>query len=610
VAETLGQALLTIAMMAGGLWMIADPLGTVGAVGQFANDASLGTLGATAQGTTANAPRTLGDSLRALFAGTIELPWCYLEFGNVRWCSDPAALEPRLRRAALSIVASGQTKLACQTSPAGRPCQSSGETSALTAEHTSQLVREADTNGALFLAFPANLPERNSVKGSSSLLHVLCQSEDDTKCEGSTAAQAEFRSDSGTFPRMIGVVLIAVGVLGMAILFGLLAVHLLASAILSMFMLLLAPFAVLAPALGDAGRAFFTGWLTRMLGAVSSKLIFSFLLGVLLTMQRMLASLEPLGWWTQWLLISAFWWVVFLKRHQALAFVQRGGRAPAAAPTRQTLGRRIEGTRQAKRDIAHPVRWTKNKLLPPLPADEELRKRDRRGQGPGGQIGGRPEGRRKAGEGPQHEGRAGQDGGHAQREQWTKRSELADAPERTGRAGEQSEQTGGPAARTQRVEAHSAGAQSPGADASSAAPRRGGGSHRAHDPASKPSRLERAARLAAYASEPEFAEAAWLASARQSQSQLQLPAPRQLPPQRRSQSPGAQAPGNAGASPSHSTRAASEPHTPSVPVPRAADSQETRMRTSSEIMDDAREVAARHRRQLGLESPAADELDP
>ena len=51
VADTLGQALTTIAMMAVGLWVIADPLGTVGAVGQWANQASLGTLGAIAQGT-------------------------------------------------------------------------------------------------------------------------------------------------------------------------------------------------------------------------------------------------------------------------------------------------------------------------------------------------------------------------------------------------------------------------------------------------------------------------------------------------------------------------------------------------------------------------------
>ena len=110
IGETLGQALLTIAMMAVGLWLIADPLGTVGTVSRFANQASLGTFDAVAQGTTANASRTLGDSMRALFAGAIEVPWCYMEFGDVRWCSDPAMIEPRLRAAASRIVASEQAQ--------------------------------------------------------------------------------------------------------------------------------------------------------------------------------------------------------------------------------------------------------------------------------------------------------------------------------------------------------------------------------------------------------------------------------------------------------------------------------------------------------------------
>ncbi len=565
VAETLGQALLTIAMMAGGLWMIADPLGTVGAVGQFANQASLGTLGATAQGTTADAPRTLGDSMRALFAGAIELPWCYLEFGDVRWCSDPAALEPRLRKAALSLVASAPASLACQSIQVAGSCPSSGETSALSAERTAQLVREANSNGALFLAFPANLPERNSVKEEGSLLHVLCQSDDDKECKGPTAAQAEFRSDSGTFARMIGVMLIAVGVLGMVTLFGLLAVHLLASAVLSMFMLLLAPFAVLAPALGDAGRAFFTGWLGRMLGAVSSKLIFSFLLGVLLSMQRMLASLEPLGWWTQWLLISAFWWVVFFKRHQALAFVRSGGRAPAA-PTRQTLGGKLQGARQAKQDIAHPVRWAKGKLLPPLPHDEQLKRPQRGHRGP------------------------------------VERARGRTAPGRTDR-GQQ------PAVAEDR--------------ASAVAPDRAASGHGERNRPEKPPKIERAARLAAYASVPELDEVALLASARRPQarrepqsqrepqsrreqrSRREQQAQRQLPAQQKQQPQQPLPRAGGGSADATGSNQASATSTPGV-----SGSQSARTRTAREIMDDARAVAAGRKRQLGLDVLAESELEP
>jgi hypothetical protein len=41
VADTLGQAVVMAAMMAGGMWVIADPTGTVGALGGWANQASL-----------------------------------------------------------------------------------------------------------------------------------------------------------------------------------------------------------------------------------------------------------------------------------------------------------------------------------------------------------------------------------------------------------------------------------------------------------------------------------------------------------------------------------------------------------------------------------------
>ena len=47
VAETLGQALLVLAMIAGGSWVMLDPVGTVGALGGWANQAGLGTLAVT-----------------------------------------------------------------------------------------------------------------------------------------------------------------------------------------------------------------------------------------------------------------------------------------------------------------------------------------------------------------------------------------------------------------------------------------------------------------------------------------------------------------------------------------------------------------------------------
>lgn len=419
VADTLGGALTTLAMMGGGLWLIADPLGTVGAVGQWANQASIGTLAAVAQGTPTNAPATLADRMRALYSSAIELPWCYLEFGNVRWCSDPSRLDPRVRSAALAIVAHHEA--GCTTELTASCSVASG--SSAEAAHGEELVREASTNGGLFLAFPANGPQRNSINDEGSLLRAVCQSEDATKCAGPAAAEAEFRTDGGTFPRLLGLLAIAVGVLGMALTFGLIALRLLAAAFFSLLLLLLAPFAVLIPAFGDGGRALFAAWAGRLFGAVVSKLVFSFVLGALLTMQRLLAALDVLGWWTQWLLISAFWWTVFFKRHQAAAMLQGargagsgqgrprplagangGGRAGGHFATGARLatgaagsGERFPLVRGAERLLQgygvarHPRRWTRaqkeTRLAPGVPRDEELKRRQPGGGGGSGKEG-------------------------------------------------------------------------------------------------------------------------------------------------------------------------------------------------------------------------------
>jgi hypothetical protein len=325
VAETLGQALLMAAMMVGGLWVIADPTGTVDALAGWANQASLGTLAAAARGTPSAAGGALAQSMGTVFAAAIEAPWCYLEFGDVSWCRSPARLEPRLRAAGLKIAAGELALVACSASVGSlSPCAAAGSAQAKALERTAALLREAQSNGAIFLALPANGPARNSINDEGSLLRTLCQSSEATSCRGPTAAQAEFRTSSGTLPRLGGLLLIAAGALGMVLLLGFIAVRLLTAAIFSLLYLLMAPGMVLAPALGDGGRTVFRRWAGQLLGAVVAKLLFSFLLGVVLAVLAILADLQALGWWTQWLLMSAFWWGVYVRRHQALGLAEGG----------------------------------------------------------------------------------------------------------------------------------------------------------------------------------------------------------------------------------------------------------------------------------------------
>lgn len=364
VADTLGEVLLMGAMMAGGLAVIADPLGTVGALGQWADEASLGTLATAAHGTPAAPERALSDSLGTLFAGAIEAPWCYLEFGQVGWCREPSRLDSRLRAAALRIVARDGAALACRPEATQLlACVSAASAQGRALAKSAALLREARSNGAIFLALSANGAARNSINEDGSLLRALCQSSEATNCHGPTAAQAEFRTSGGTLARLGGLVLIAVGLAGMLALLAFLAVRLLMAAVFSLLYLLLAPAIVLVPAFGEDGRALFRKWGAQLLGAVISKLVFSFLLGVVLAVLAILSKLTALGWWTQWLLSSAFWWGAYKRRHQVL-----GTRAAAAGHAQQrSLARRMTDMVETPRKSLAATRWAKAKLARELP---------------------------------------------------------------------------------------------------------------------------------------------------------------------------------------------------------------------------------------------------
>jgi len=380
VAETVGQALLMFAMIGAGTWVMLEPTGTVGALGRWANQASLGTLAVTARGAPAGAGRALADSMQSVFAAAVEAPWCYLEFGDVSWCRDPARQDPRLRAAALKIAVAETALVGCSESTSFLgPCAASGSAQAKTLEHSSLLLREARSNGAIFLALPANGPARNSINEPGSLLRVMCQTSDATSCRGATAAQAEFRTNGGTWSRVGGLLLIVAGALGMMLLLGFIALRLLAAALFSLLYLLLAPAAVLAPALGESGRAAFRKWGAHLLGAVVSKLLFSFLLGVVLAVLAILAHLQALGWWTQWLLMSAFWWGAYARRHQALGVTAGMIGREQQVHTRSFLQRAGESL-ESPRKLIRGARRTMGKLSRQPPTREQLRSLGRAGR--------------------------------------------------------------------------------------------------------------------------------------------------------------------------------------------------------------------------------------
>jgi hypothetical protein len=359
VAETVGEAVLMAVMMLAGLWVISDPTGTVGALGAWASQAALGTLAVAAQGAPSHPERTFGSSLETVFVSAIEGPWCYLEFGDVGWCRETTRLDPRLRSAGLRIAATELEQIGCNTSAASSlPCVPLASESAKALQNSAKMLRLARSNGAIFLALPPNGPARNSINEEGSLLRTLCESSTATSCRGPAAGQAEFRTSAQTWSRLSGLLLIVAGLLGMVLLLGFLTLRLLAAALFSLLYLLLAPAVVLTPAFGEGGRALFRKWGLQLLGAVVSKLLFSFLLGVVLALVSIVADFTALGWWTQWLLMSAVWWGAYLRRHQALGLA--GGVTGRERGAQLTVGRRVGGALET-RARARFQRWVDGK---------------------------------------------------------------------------------------------------------------------------------------------------------------------------------------------------------------------------------------------------------
>jgi hypothetical protein len=239
----------------------------------------------------------------------------------------------------------------------------------------------ARTNGALFLALPAGGLARNGLASQTSLptlYATLCGASDPTACTAGTAPQAEFRTAEGTWPRAGGLLLIAIGTAGMLLLLGFIALRLLGAALALLVYLMLAPLAVLAPAFGEGGRGAFRLWLVRLVGAALAKLVYSVMLGVALLIAHLLTSLEALGWWTQWLLLSVFWWLMFEHRHRLLSFVVHERGEPAS---RLALATRLRYQAQAygaaRRTAASAARTATAGVVGSYHAFEQIKNRRR-----------------------------------------------------------------------------------------------------------------------------------------------------------------------------------------------------------------------------------------
>ena len=300
--QTISGLAATVGLMVGALVVINNPAGTVGHVSRLANDASLGFIAAASGGRVERPTEALGGALTGLFDTLVVGPWCALQFGDVDWCTKDRG-GYRNADLWLSFPAEGKEREAIYKLTEGEDATQPGFFS-----DADDVLREAPALkalGALERGAGAELPDD---------ITALIRAEPE---------RVNMQQREGTFTRIALLALIALGLLGAITLLLYLAIKLVLAGLMSLILILLAPAMLLAPAFGESGRATFVAWAKRLLGALAAKLIYSLLLALVIVGAGALSALD-IGWFGVWLLQSAYWWGIFLKREELLGFVSVG----------------------------------------------------------------------------------------------------------------------------------------------------------------------------------------------------------------------------------------------------------------------------------------------
>lgn len=291
--ETFGGLAATVALIVLGLVIISRPAETVGRAAALTNDASLGVLAAGTGGDARRSHGALAAALHGAFESVVRNPWCALEFGSVRYCDE-------------------------RTGDADRPT-----TADLWLGYPAQSWQRDRLHTAMKPKNDGGFDPLGAAKGVLGLDDDRKLPDDVTRLVHKAPERARMQEAGGTFPRLALLGTVAVGMLGAAALFGYLGVRLLLAAAMTLLLLLIAPAMLIAPALGQSGRATFIAWGQRLAGAILAKLIYAVFLTVVLAVGQIFTALD-VGWFGTWLLLGAFWWGVFIKRNELVGFVSAG----------------------------------------------------------------------------------------------------------------------------------------------------------------------------------------------------------------------------------------------------------------------------------------------
>jgi hypothetical protein len=293
--ETVAGLGIAIVMMAGALFVIHDPVGTVGQLSRGANQTSLAFLSGVADGTVNHPDRTVANSSNQIFKTLVLRPWCALNFADVDWCMSKAPGD--------------------QLTHAERFLRYDVNTKQRNAEY--QVLND-----------PKSEPWKHTTLGCDS-----CAKDDQAlkdqfagyRVTAADAAHVKIQQQGSTTMRVGLLLLVVIAQLGYMFLLGWLSFKVLVQGIMTLVLLLGTPAMLFAPAFGDGGRSLFRKWAMRLFAALVSKAIYALLLAIVLAIGAVLAQLDgSLPWFVTWIVQIVFAWGIVIKRGELLGWLSFG----------------------------------------------------------------------------------------------------------------------------------------------------------------------------------------------------------------------------------------------------------------------------------------------
>jgi hypothetical protein len=352
--RAIGGLCLSVLMVLCALAVIHRPEATAGTVARLSNQVAMGLLAAPSRGLDAAPTRSYAEAMHDLFDDVVRAPWCALDFRTQRFCGgraergavahmlaaqddDKAAVLALVQRVAdeadrRGLDEAARKRLLGEALLAHRGIPS-GPSGASRAELWLSLAPDSDARRALYAYYGGKDAGKVGVLG----VNVLNTSLGDSK--GRNPDEVAVQGAAGGLTRLPLLVIIALGVLGALLFLGWIALRLLGQAALGFVLLLLAPLALLLVTFGDSGRQAFARWGVGLLGALVSKVIYAALLGVAVLAARLLAQgADSANWLLTWLLQSAFWWTLFVRREQLIGVLSAVPTFDSASPAVRLAG--------------------------------------------------------------------------------------------------------------------------------------------------------------------------------------------------------------------------------------------------------------------------------